>query len=131
MAKMKDPLLKDLLSLLELERIEVNLFRGESRDIGSRSVFGGQVLGQALAAATRTVKETRHAHSMHAYFILPGDVKAPIVYEVDRIRDGGSFATRRVIAIQHGRPIFNLSASFQTLESGAEHQIEIPDVAPP
>ena len=105
---MKD-ILADLLRLLELERLEDNFFRGESRDVGSSRVFGGQVLGQALMAANYTVKECE-VHSLHAYFLRPGDVKAPILYEVDRARDGKSFTNRRVVAIQHGRPIFNMAA---------------------
>lgn len=113
-----------LLALFDLERIEENIYRGENRNIGSRRVFGGQVLAQALTAAARTVEAERIAHSVHAYFILPGDLGAPIVYDVDRIRDGGSFTTRRVRAIQHGRPIFNLSASFHRDEAGPEHQAE-------
>ncbi len=121
---------EDMLKLLDLERIEENIFRGESRDIGGKSVFGGQVLGQALAAACRTV-EGRSAHSLHAYFLRPGDMTAPIVYSVDRIRDGHSFATRRIVAIQHGRPIFNMAASFQKAESGFEHQNEMPEVPGP
>jgi acyl-CoA thioesterase-2 len=120
----------DLLSLLELERLEVNLFRGESRDIGSPQVFGGQVLGQALVAASRTV-EGRVVHSLHAYFLRRGDFNAPIVYEVDRSRDGSSFSSRRVTAIQHGEQIFNMAASFQVAEAGLEHQISMPDVPPP
>lgn len=120
----------DLLAHLTLERLEENLYRGESRDIGGLSVFGGQVLGQALFAATRTV-ENREAHSLHAYFLRPGDKKTPIVYEVDRIRDGKSYATRRVVAIQHGKPIFNMSASFQVKEEGIEHQFEMPKVPAP
>lgn len=115
-----------LLALFDLERIEENIFRGENRNVGSRRVFGGQVLAQALTAAARTVEPERIAHSVHAYFILPGDLAAPIVYDVDRIRDGGSFTTRRVRAIQHGRPIFNLSASFHIEEPGAEHQTDAP-----
>jgi acyl-CoA thioesterase-2 len=103
--------LEDLIALLQLERIEDNIFRGDSRDIGSAQVFGGQVLGQALSAAQHTV-EDRVAHSLHAYFLRRGDMTRPIIYEVDRARDGGSFSTRRVVAIQHGRPIFNLAASF-------------------
>ncbi|MEQ8205784.1 MAG: acyl-CoA thioesterase II [Woeseia sp.] len=122
--------LKDLLHLLQLERIEDNIFRGESRDIGSAQVFGGQVLGQALSAAQFTV-EGRVAHSLHAYFLRRGDVDAPIIYEVDRSRDGGSFSVRRVVAIQHGRPIFNLAASFQVPEDGLEHQASMPDVPAP
>lgn len=124
-----DPLLADLVSLLDLETIEMNIFRGQSRDIGSPQVFGGQVLGQALVAAGRTV-ENRQVHSLHAYFLRPGDQNAPIVYEVDRARDGRSFSNRRVIAIQHGRQIFNMAASFQIREPGLEHQFAAP-VAPP
>lgn len=123
--------LEDLLALLDLEEIEQNIFRGRSRDIGSGSVFGGQVLAQALVAAGRTVEAERVAHSLHGYFILPGDVSAPIVYFVDRLRDGRSFATRRVTAIQHGRAIFNMAASFQVEEEGAEHQAEMPEVPGP
>ncbi|NOX67828.1 MAG: acyl-CoA thioesterase II [Gammaproteobacteria bacterium] len=122
--------LTDLIQLLVLERIEDNIFRGESRDIGSAQVFGGQVLGQALSAAHRTV-EGRVAHSLHAYFLRRGDMEAPIIYEVDRARDGGSFSVRRVVAIQHGRPIFNLAASFQVLEDGLEHQASMPIVDGP
>ena len=122
--------LTDLIELLQLERIEDNFFRGQSRDIGSAQVFGGQVLGQALSAAHHTV-EGRRAHSLHAYFLRRGDMNAPIIYEVDRSRDGGSFSVRRVVAIQHGRPIFNLAASFQKPEEGLEHQAEMPDVPGP
>lgn len=122
--------LADLLLLMRLERLEENLFRGQSRDIGSSRVFGGQVLGQALAAAARTVTD-RAAHSLHAYFLRAGDVEAPIVYEVDRSRDGRSFSSRRVVAIQHGRPILNLAASFQHPEPGLDHQSEMPDVPGP
>src|SRR5690348_3337348 len=121
----------DLLALLELEQLEVNLFRGESRDIGSAQVFGGQVLGQALTAASRTVEAQRVVHSLHAYFLRRGDFNAPIVFEVDRSRDGHSFSNRRVVAIQHGAPIFNMAASFQILEEGLEHQISMPAVPPP
>ncbi len=124
------PVLEDLLHLLRLERIEDNIFRGESRDIGSAQVFGGQVLGQALSAAHHTVGD-RIAHSLHAYFLRRGDMDAPILYDVDRARDGGSFSMRRVVAIQHGRPIFNLAASFQEAEQGLEHQAEMPDVPGP
>jgi acyl-CoA thioesterase-2 len=124
------PVLEDLISLLQLERIEDNIFRGDSRDIGSPQVFGGQVLGQALSAAQNTVDD-RVAHSLHAYFLRRGDITAPIVYEVDRARDGGSFSNRRVVAIQHGRPILNLAASFQAAEDGLEHQAEMPDVPGP
>jgi acyl-CoA thioesterase-2 len=124
------PVLEDLINLLRLERIEDNIFRGESRDIGSAQVFGGQVLGQALSAAHLTV-EARVAHSLHAYFLRRGDMTAPIIYEVDRARDGGSFSVRRVVAIQHGRPIFNLGASFHSPEKGPEHQTQMPDVPGP
>ncbi len=118
-----------LLELLALEQIEVNLFRGQSHSIGSKRVFGGQVLGQALSAAAQTVEiADRYVHSLHAYFILPGDVNAPIIYNVDRMRDGGSFTTRRVTAIQHGAAIFNMAASFHKHEDGFEHQDELPDV---
>jgi acyl-CoA thioesterase-2 len=125
-----NPVLKDLLHLLELERIEDNIFRGESRDIGSPQVFGGQVLGQALTAASYTVTD-RNVHSLHAYFLRAGDVNAPIVYDVDRARDGKTFSNRRVVAIQHGRQIFNMTASFQHPEDGLEHAAEIPDVPDP
>ena len=125
-----NPLLADLLRLLRLERLEENIFRGESRDIGGPRVFGGQVLGQALTAATYTV-DGRDVHSLHAYFLRAGDVKAPIIYEVDRARDGKSFSNRRVVAIQHGRPIFSLTASFQKWEEGLEHQVSMPDVPAP
>lgn len=125
-----DPVLADLLELLQLERIEQNIYRGESRDIGTPQVFGGQVLGQALQAAAATI-EGRTCHSLHAYFLRRGDVEAPIVYEVDRARDGGSFSARRVVAIQHGKPIFNMAASFQAFEKGIEHQAPMPDVAGP
>lgn len=124
------PVLADLIRLLTLERIEDDIFRGESRDIGSAQVFGGQVVGQALSAAQATVDE-RIAHSLHAYFLRRGDMQAPIVYEVDRARDGGSFSVRRVVAIQHGRPIFNLAASFQRPEEGIDHQSPMPDVEGP
>jgi len=125
-----DPRLADLIRLLDLERLEVDLFRGESRDIGSPQVFGGQVLGQALTAAAATV-EGRIVHSLHAYFLRRGDFNAPIVYQVDRSLDGHSFSNRRVVAIQHGASIFNMAASFQVLEEGFEHQIEMPAVPPP
>jgi acyl-CoA thioesterase-2 len=123
--------LDDLVKLLALERIEENLFRGESQDLGWGTVFGGQVLGQALSAAAQTVPAERRVHSMHAYFLRPGDVKRPIVYEVDRIRDGTSFTTRRVVAIQNGKAIFNLAASFQKEEPGFEHQVAAPDAPGP
>ena len=125
-----NPVLKDLIELLKLERIDDNIFRGQSRDIGSAQVFGGQVVGQALSAAHHTVEE-RRAHSLHAYFLRRGDMGAPIIYEVDRARDGRSFSMRRVVAIQHGRPIFNLAASFQKPETGPEHQVEMPEVPGP
>lgn len=120
-----------LLQLLDLERIEENLFRGASPNVGWQRVFGGQVIGQALIAAQRTVAVERAVHSLHCYFLHPGDLKVPIVYEVDRIRDGGSFTTRRVVAIQHGTPIFSMSASFQKTEPGLTHCMPMPDVAPP
>src|SRR5688500_7881429 len=123
--------LEGLIQLLALEKIEENLFRGPSQDLGWGTVFGGQVLGQALSAAAQTLSPDRHVHSMHAYFLRPGDVRLPIVYDVDRIRDGSSFTTRRVVAIQAGRPIFNLSASFQLVETGFEHQDAMPDAPPP
>ncbi len=123
-------LLEDLIKVMTLERLELDMFRGESRDIGSPQVFGGQVLGQALMAATATV-ENRVVHSLHAYFLRRGDFNSPIVYEVDRARDGNHFSTRRIVAIQHGAQIFNMSASFQASEIGVEHQLAMPDVPPP
>ena len=125
-----DPTLQSLIAQLDLEPLELNLFRGQSSDLGGRSVFGGQVIGQALVAASRTIEE-RVPHSLHAYFLLPGDMAAPIVYEVDRLRDGKSFSARRVQAIQHGRPILSMMASFQVAEAGMEHQAPMPDVPPP
>ena len=122
--------IKEVLDLLDLEGIEVNIFRGTSPTDRWQRVFGGQVLGQALVAATRTV-EDRVAHSLHAYFIRPGDPRVPILYEVDRSRDGKSFTTRRVVAIQHGEQIFNMAVSFQVPEEGLEHQISMPVVPPP
>jgi len=129
----RDPrkLLEELLKLLKLEKIEENIFRGKSQDLGFGNIFGGQVLGQALSAAGQTVTEERSAHSLHAYFLLPGDPAMPIIYDVDCIRDGRSFTTRRVKAIQKGRAIFNLSASFQVDEPGFDHQDELPDVPGP
>ncbi|MFE5967906.1 acyl-CoA thioesterase [Streptomyces sp. NPDC056463] len=118
--------LDDLLDLLDLERIEQDIFRGQSRPSIVPRVFGGQVAAQALVAAGRTVPEDRPAHSLHAYFLRAGDPGAPIVYNVDRIRDGRSFTTRRVVAVQHGQPIFHLSASFQTYEEGLDHQYDRP-----
>ncbi len=123
--------LEELVEQLALERIEENLFRGQSQDLGWGRVFGGQVLGQALSAAVQTVPADRKVHSLHSYFLRPGNVSKPIVYEVDRIRDGGSFTTRRVVAVQGGVAIFNMQASFQTPESGFEHHDEMPDVPAP
>jgi acyl-CoA thioesterase II len=121
-----------LLAILDLEQLEHNLFRGRSPQVGWQRVFGGQVIGQALVAAQRTVDAGRHVHSLHAYFMRPGDPAIPIIYEVDRIRDGGSFTTRQVVAIQHGQAIFALSASFQADEAGLEHQMPMkPDVPGP
>jgi acyl-CoA thioesterase-2 len=123
--------LTQLVDLLSLEPIEKNLFRGQSQDLGWGQVFGGQVLGQSLSAAAQTVPENRHVHSFHGYFLLPGDVSRPIVYDVDRARDGGSFTTRRVSAIQNGEKIFTMAASFQVEEEGFEHQEEMPEVPGP
>jgi len=122
--------LPEMLKILDLERIEDNLFRGESRDVGAPQVFGGQVLGQALVAASRTV-DGRQVHSLHAYFLRRGDLDVPIVFEVDRSRDGGSFTSRRVVAIQHGQPILTMSASFQVAEPGLDHQAPMPKAPPP
>ncbi|WP_093772978.1 acyl-CoA thioesterase II [Streptomyces sp. yr375] len=123
--------LLDLLDLLDLEQIEENIFRGQSRSAVVPRVFGGQVAAQALVAAGRTVPADRHAHSLHAYFLRTGDPGAPIVYNVERIRDGRSFTTRRAVAVQHGRPIFTLSASFQTYEDGLDHQTPMPPAPDP
>ena len=123
--------LDDLVNLLTLEPIEENLFRGSSQDLGFRQLFGGQVLGQSLSAMSQTVEDARHVHSMHGYFLRPGDASLPVVYQVDRVRDGGSFSTRRVTAIQKGQPIFTSSASFQYDEGGFEHQISMPEVVGP
>jgi acyl-CoA thioesterase-2 len=123
--------MENLLSILDLERIEHDLFRGNSPKQGWQRVFGGQVISQALIAAHRTVSEDRHVHSLHSYFMRPGDPAVPIIYEVDRIRDGSSFNTRRVVAIQHGKAIFSLSASFQVEEPGLDHQINMPEVPMP
>ncbi len=123
-------ILEDLIQLLTLERLDTNLFRGQSHDIGTNRVFGGQVLGQALAAANNTV-EDRVVHSLHAYFLRKGDHTSPIIYEVDRQRDGRSYSSRRVVAIQHGHPILNLAASFLRPEEGLEHQANMPQVPPP
>ena len=120
-----------LVGLLDLERLEVNLFRGVSPQDDRQRVFGGQVAGQALVAAGRTVGDGRSVHSLHAYFLRPGDPSVPIVYEVDRIRDGKSFTTRRVVAIQHGKAIFNLQASFHVAEDGFDHQADMPEAPGP
>jgi acyl-CoA thioesterase-2 len=125
--------LKDLLDLLDIEQIEANMFRGVSPAEGWQRVYGGQVIGQALVAASRTVEdECRAAHSLHGYFLRPGDTTIPILYSVDRIRDGRSFNTRRVVAVQKGQAIFSMSVSFQVMEEGLHHQIDMPtDVKPP
>ncbi len=123
--------LEELLRLLKLEKIEKNIFRGQSQDLGFGNVFGGQVMGQALSAASRTVDPDFHAHSLHGYFMLPGDALKPIVYTVDRIRDGKSFITRRVVAVQNGRAIFSMAASFHKKEPGYEHQDTMPDIEGP
>jgi len=125
-----NPILKNLIDILTLERLEENLFRGVNHDFGTHRVYGGQVLGQAIRAAQYTVQSVS-VHSLHAYFLRMGDLKAPIVYEVDRSRDGKSFFARRVVAIQHGRPIFTLAASFQKAEEGLEYQEQIPQVPSP
>ncbi len=123
--------LHDLLDLLDLEPVEVDIFRGWSPDEKRQRVFGGQVAGQALVAAGRTVEQGRLVHSLHSYFLRPGDPSRPILYEVDRIRDGRSFTTRRVVAIQGGQAIFNLSASFQVTEPGIDHQLPMPEAPDP
>lgn len=120
-----------LLAILDLEPLEINLFRGRSGAPDGGRVFGGQVVAQALVAALRTVPQERVAHSLHGYFLLGGDPTVPIVYDVDRIRDGRSFTTRRVVAIQHGRAIFSMSVSFQVVEEGLEHQVAMPEVPMP
>ena len=120
--------IENLISILDLEPLEQNLFRGRSPQQGWQRVFGGQVLGQALVAAVRTVSEERIAHSLHAYFLLPGDPSQPIIYEVERTRDGGSFTTRRVKAIQHGKTMFAMSVSFHIDEPGYDHQSAMPKV---
>lgn len=122
--------LEELVNLLKLEPIESRIFRGQSQELGWGRVFGGQVLGQALSAARQTVEPERHVHSFHSYFLREGDSSKPIVYTVDCIRDGKSFNTRRVVAVQNGHPIFNLSASFQVSENGFEHQDPMPTVIP-
>jgi acyl-CoA thioesterase II len=124
----------DLVALLDLEAIEVNIFRGQQpreHNPFLQRVFGGQVAGQALVAAARTVEPDRGVHSLHAYFLRPGDMAIPILYDVDHVRDGRSFTTRRVVAIQHGKPIFILHASFQCHEGGYDHQAPMPDVPRP
>jgi len=123
-------ILSDLVDLLDLETIEQNIYRGQSRDLGGKSVFGGQVIGQGLVAARRTVLD-QVPHSLHAYFLRPGDMATPIVYEVERVRDGRSFSTRRVHAIQHGQPILTMIASFQKEEGGLDHQAQMPKVKQP
>jgi acyl-CoA thioesterase-2 len=121
----------DLVGILDLEKIEENIYRGVSPKVGWQRVFGGLVISQALVAAGRTVGDDRYAHSLHSYFLRPGDPAVPILYEVDRIRDGSSFTTRRVVAIQHGKAIFSLSASFQIDEPGLAHQSAMPEVPRP
>ena len=124
--------LADLLDLLDLEKIEEDMYLGVSPKTGWQRVYGGQVLGQALVAASRTVPdEDRIAHSLHGYFLRPGDTTIPILYQVDRIRDGKSFTTRRVVAVQRGQAIFNMSASFQVVEPGLDHQVTMPEASPP
>jgi acyl-CoA thioesterase-2 len=127
---MQQQAVDDLIALLDLEVIEVNIFRGISPDVSVQRVFGGQVAGQSLVAAARTVDPDRRIHSLHAYFLRPGDPSVPLLYQVDRIRDGRSFTTRRVVAIQHGRPIFNMSVSFHVTEDGYDHQIPKPADVP-
>lgn len=124
-------MLDDLVSLLALEKIEENLFRGMSQDLGFKQLFGGQVLGQSLSAASQTVDVLRHVHSVHGYFLRPGDPTLPIIYQVDPLRDGGSFTTRRVQAVQKGKPIFTMICSFQGDEDGYTHQAAMPDVPGP
>jgi acyl-CoA thioesterase-2 len=121
----------DLIRLLDLETIEKDVFRGRNRDLGAGRIFGGQVLAQALVAASRTVPHERSIHSLHGYFMLPGDLSIPVLYLVDRIRDGKSFTTRRVNAVQHGQAIFSMAASFHRTEAGPSHQMPMPRVPPP
>jgi len=123
--------LNELLNLLQLERLEQGLFRGQSEHLGLPQVYGGQVIGQSLSAAKETVDSLRHVHSFHSYFLLPGDPEKPIIYDVEKLRDGKSFSTRRVKAIQNGRPIFYLTASYQAEEAGFDHQSTMPNVAGP
>ncbi|NLD15419.1 MAG: acyl-CoA thioesterase II [Gammaproteobacteria bacterium] len=126
-----NPLLDTLVSLLDMETLETHLFRGASQDLGFRQLFGGQVLGQALSAASKTVDAGRQAHSLHGYFLRAGDAGKPVIYQVEPVRDGATFSTRRVMAIQNGRPIFTCSASFHIREEGFSHQSVMPDVPPP
>jgi|TARA_B110000438_G_scaffold299995_1_gene351354 acyl-CoA thioesterase II len=128
---MKKKALNKLIKLMDLETLEENLFRGQSENIGGPRVFGGQVIGQALTAAVRTVPEKRSVHSLHAYFLRPGDMEYPIIYDVERTRDGGSFTTRRVVAIQKGEPIFDMALSFHKKEKGPSHQIDMIDIPGP
>ncbi|NNC96255.1 MAG: acyl-CoA thioesterase II [Chitinophagales bacterium] len=123
--------IKEWLEEIDLEKVDKNIYKGYSHDMGSPQVYGGQVLSQGLHAAMLTVPEERTVHSTHAYFLLPGDLDKPIIYQVDRLRDGGSFTTRRIVAIQDGQAIFNMAASFQHIAPGLEHQIEMPDVKKP
>jgi acyl-CoA thioesterase II len=130
-ARAMQRVLADLIALLGLERLDRDLFRGHSQDLGWGAIFGGQVLGQALSAAAQTVSDDRPVHSLHGYFLRAGDVRRPILYQVDRLRDGKSFSTRRVVAIQEGEAIFSLGASFQVDEGGFDHQDQMPDVPQP
>ncbi|UTV28436.1 acyl-CoA thioesterase II [Photobacterium atrarenae] len=123
--------LNELLTLLHLEQLEQGLFRGQSEHLGLPQVYGGQVIGQSLSAAKETVDEHRQVHSFHSYFLRPGDPQKPIIYDVENLRDGRSFSTRRVKAVQYGRPIFYLTASYQAEEPGLSHQSTMPDVPPP
>ncbi len=127
----KTRIMEKLIATLDLEKLEENLFRGKSPQVGWQRVFGGQVIAQALMAAQRCVDADRFVHSLHAYFMRPGDPAVPIIYQVERIRDGASFTTRRVVAIQHGKAIFSMSASFQLDEEGLDHQVAMPDVPAP
>lgn len=125
------PVLAELVEILSLERLEQTLFRGQSQDLGWGAIFGGQVLGQALSAAVQTTPDDRFVHVVHAHFLRRGDARKPVIYDVDAIRDGSSFTSRRVVAIQNGKPIFHLSASFQVMEDGFDHQAEMPQVKAP
>ncbi len=126
-----NPMLDTLVSLLDMETLETHLFRGASQDLGFRQLFGGQVLGQALSAASKTVDPCRQANSLHGYFLRPGDARKPVIYQVEPVRDGATFSTRRVMAIQNGKPIFACSASFHIREDGFSHQQPMPEVPPP